>query len=172
MLIIQHVKTETNKANKTNTDNKEASAFTLSISIITYIINNKVIYSPRPSLKIACSFCSLVRICFVTLKQQKQQAKTRQALCLIYIINYHNDLIIKYKKCTSSSLKNKCCFCCFCCICGKYEKTTLFHAKKNCLSWHEIQSPRKTPLFCPRIASNVSDVHLYRRGKNLRPTVP
>ncbi len=132
------VKTEANKTNKTNTDNKEASAFTLYISIITYIINNKVIYSPRPSLKIACSFCSLVRICFVTLKQQKQQkqqAKTRQALCLIYIINYHNDLIIKYKKCTSSSLKNRCCICCFCCICcicGKCEKSTLFHVWKNC----------------------------------------
>ena len=70
------------------------------------------------------------------------------------------------------SLKNWCCFCCFCCICGKYEKTTLFHAWKNCLSWHETQNPRKTPLFCPRIAPNVSDVHLYHRGKNLRSTVP
>ncbi len=54
----------------------------------------------------------------------------------------------------------------------KYENSTLFHAKKNCLSWHEIQNPRKTPLFCPRIASNVSDVHLYHRGKNLRSTAP
>ena len=70
------------------------------------------------------------------------------------------------------SLKNWCCICCFCCFCGKREKSTLFHAKKNCPSWHEIQNPRKTPLICPRIASNVSDVHLYLRGKNLRSTVP
>ena len=42
----------------------------------------------------------------------------------------------------------------------------------SCLSQHEIQNPRKTPLFCPRIASNASDVHLYHRGKNLRFTVP
>ena len=41
------------------------------------------------------------------------------------------------------SLKNSCCICCFCCICGKYENSTLFHAKKNCPSWHEIQNPRK-----------------------------
>ena len=52
------------------------------------------------------------------------------------------------------------------------RKTTLFHASKNCPSWHEIQNPRKTPLICPRIASNVFDVHLYHRGKNLRSTVP
>ncbi len=42
------------------------------------------------------------------------------------------------------SLKNWCCFCCICCICGKYEKSTRFHAKKKCQSWHEIQNPRKT----------------------------
>ena len=30
--------------------------------------------------------------------------------------------------------------------------------------------PPKTPLFCPRIASHVSDVHSYLQGKNLRST--
>ena len=54
----------------------------------------------------------------------------------------------------------------------KGEKSTLFHARKNCLFRHEIQNPRKTPLICPRIASNVFDVHLYHWGKNLRSTVP
>ncbi len=47
-----------------------------------------------------------------------------------------------------------------------------FALQKNCLSWHGIQNPRKTPLFCLRIASNVSDVHLYHRGKNKRSTMP
>ena len=56
----------------------------------------------------------------------------------IYIINYHNDLIIKYKKCTSSSLKNRCCFCC---ICGKCEKSTPFHAKKNCRLGTKSRTP-------------------------------
>ena len=47
------------------------------------------------------------------------------------------------------SLKNWCCFCCICCICGKCEKSTLFHAWKNCLSWHEIQNPRN-PSILPK----------------------
>ena len=46
-----------------------------------------------------------------------------------------------------------------------------FHAKKNCLSWHEIQSPSDLLRNAPKIASNTSDV-LYHRGKNLRSTVP
>ncbi len=40
-----------------------------------------------------------------------------------------------------------------------------FYAKKNCQSQHETQNPRKTPLICPRIASNPFDVHLTTEAK-------
>ncbi len=46
-----------------------------------------------------------------------------------------------------------------------------FHAKKNCLSQQGIQNPRKTPLFCPRIARNAPEAHSCLRGKSKRSTV-
>ena len=43
---------------------------------------------------------------------------------------------------------------------------------RQCDSYHKIQNPSKTPLDCPRIASNALDVYLYHSDKNKRSTAP
>ena len=43
-----------------------------------------------------------------------------------------------------------------------------FCAKENRQSWKKIQTPSKTPLFCPRIASFAFDVHLAISGRKMR----
>ena len=79
-----------------------------------YIISPKIllliiiIYSQSLSLKNRCCICCFCCFCWPQQTQQTQQAKSRDEVCLIYIINYHNDLIIKYNKCPLSSLKNRC----------------------------------------------------------------
>ena len=55
-----------------------------------------MIYSQHFSLKNRCCICCFCCFCWPQQTQQTQQAKKRDEVCLIYIINYHNDLIIKY----------------------------------------------------------------------------